>query len=59
MAELPKCGAIELLAIVHCDFFGYTEAAYYVLPEKLLQGCGFDIAKCMSLSAKYDRQLYS
>ena len=45
MTELSERGTIELLAIVHCDFFGYAEAAYYVLPEKFLQGCGCDIAK--------------
>jgi hypothetical protein len=45
MTELSECGTIKLLAIVHCDFFGHTEAVYNVLPEKLLQGCSCDITK--------------
>ena len=47
MTKLSECGTIKLLAIVHCDFFGYAEAAYNVLPEKFLQGGGYDVAKCL------------
>jgi hypothetical protein len=46
MTELSKRGTIELLAIVHCYFFGYAEVAYYVLPEKFLLGCSYNIVKC-------------
>ena len=45
MTEVSERGTIELLAIVHCDFFGYAEAAYNFLPEKFLRGGGYNIAK--------------
>ena len=45
MTELSECCAVKLFAIVYNDFFGYTEAAYNVLPEEFLQSGGCDIAE--------------
>ena len=45
LAECSECCAVKLFAIVYCDFFGYAEAAYNILPEKFLQGGGRKIAK--------------
>ena len=45
MIELSECGTVKLFAVVYCDFFGYAEVAYNVLPEKLLKGSGRDIPK--------------
>jgi len=45
LTEFSECGTVKLFAIVYCDFFGYAEAAYNILPEKFLQGGGRKIAK--------------
>ena len=45
LTEFSECGTVKLFSIVYCDFFGYAEAAYNVLPEKFLQGGYYNITK--------------
>ena len=47
MTELSECGTVKLLAIVHCDFFGYAEAAYNALLEEFLQRGSRDVMKSL------------
>ena len=45
--KLSECGAIKLFAVVDDDLLRDAEAAYNILPEELLQGCSYDVSKCL------------
>jgi hypothetical protein len=50
MVEILEHVVVELLGVVHCDVSQDTIAAFDVLPEKLLDGCGVYVCNELRLN---------